>query len=70
MRENLQAARKSTGMTQKQVADYLGVSIRHYKFMEAGQTTGNVELWDKLEDLFTIHQRILRENRPAPKDSQ
>ena len=48
-------------MTQKQVAEYLHISERHYKFMESGQTTGNVELWDKLEELFSIHQRVLRE---------
>ena len=50
-------------MTQQQVADYLHISSRHYKFIEAGQTTGNVELWDALEDLFNIHQRVLREDK-------
>ena len=61
MRKNLKEARRAAGMTQKAVAEYLNVSERHYKFMESGQTTGNVELWDKLEDLFKIHQRVLRE---------
>lgn len=61
MRENLRNARKAAGMTQRQVAEYLRVSERHYKFMESGHTTGNVELWDKLEDLFNVHQRVLRE---------
>ena len=70
MRENLKAARKAKGMTQQQVAEYLHVSERHYKFMESGHTTGNVELWDKLEDLFNVHQRVLRENHPGKADSQ
>ena len=70
MRENLKAARRAAGLTQHQVADYLHVSDRHYKFMESGHTTGNVELWDMLEDLFKIHQRILRENRPDKEGSQ
>ena len=61
MRENLKKARKEAGMTQKQVAEYLKVSERHYKYIESGQVVGNIQLWDMLEDLFNIHQRKLRE---------
>ena len=70
MRKNLKEARQRAGMTQKQVADKLHISERHYKFMESGHTIGNVELWDILEDLFNVHQRVLRENYPGIKDSQ
>lgn len=73
MRENLRNARKSAGMTQKQVAEYLNVCERHYKYIEAGKIVGNVELWDKLEDLFNVHQRKLREiaaTHPGIKDNQ
>lgn len=70
MREKLKAARKAAEMTQEQVAQYLHVSPRHYKFMEAGTVTGNVELWDKLEDLFNVHQRVLREDFPGKAGSQ
>ena len=70
MRENLKAARKAKGMTQKQIAEYLHISERHYKYMESGHTTGDVELWDKLEDLFNIHQRVLRENHPGRANNQ
>lgn len=66
----MKEARRQAGMTQKQVAEYLHISERHYKFMESGQTTGNVELWDRLEDLFNIHQRVLRENHPDKADNQ
>jgi len=69
MRENLRSARKAAGLTQQQVAVFLNVSERHYKFMESGHTTGNVELWDKLEDLFNVHQRVLRENCPGKEGS-
>ncbi len=70
MRENLKRARKEAGMTQQQVAEYLNVSERHYKYMEAGNIVGNVVLWDKLEDLFNVHQRVLREIHPDKADSQ
>lgn len=70
MRENLKRARKEAGMTQQQVAEYLNVSERHYKYMEAGNIVGNVVLWDKLEDLFNVRQRVLREIHPDKADSQ
>lgn len=40
MRKNLKEARKKAGMTQREVAEYLHVSERHYKFMEAGKQQG------------------------------
>ena len=61
MRENLKKARNDAGMTQQQVAEYLKVSIRHYKYIEAGTIVGNFNIWDALEDLFNIHQKLLRE---------
>ena len=57
----LKQARKQAGMTQQQVADRLGISLRHYARMESGEIIGFVELWDELEDLFGIHQRVLRQ---------
>lgn len=60
-RENLKKARQEAGMTQKQVAEYLYIGERHYKAIEYGERLGSIQLWDMLEDLFKIHQRILRE---------
>lgn len=60
MRKNLQKARKAKGMTQKQVAEYLGISERYYRFIESGDRGGDFKIWDTLEDLLGIHQRILR----------
>ena len=62
MRENLKKARKEAGMTQKQVAEYLGIKLISYQQIERGLRIGRIETWDKLEDLFKIHQRILRES--------
>lgn len=70
MRGNLKKARVKAGMTQQQVADYLHVSLRHYKFIEAGTVTGNVTLWDALEDRFHVHQRVLRETSPEQAADQ
>lgn len=61
MRPNLKQARLDKGMTQQQVADHLGISLRHYQRMESGEIIGFVELWDGLEDLFNVHQRVLRQ---------
>lgn len=60
MRKNLQEARKSKGMTQKDIAEYLGITIRAYQRIESGERIGEIETWDLLEDLFNIHQRTLR----------
>lgn len=65
MRSKLKQARLDKGMTQQQVADYLGVSLRYYCHIEAGTRTGDYQVWDDLEDLFAIHQRVLREIDPA-----
>ncbi len=61
MRKNLKEARKAAGMTQQQVADLIGITLSHYQMIEQGDRVGAVDLWDKLEDLFNIHQRKLRE---------
>lgn len=60
MRKNLKEARQKAGMTQKQVAEYLEISERYYRQIEAGQRNGDFDLWDCLEDLFKVHQRLLR----------
>lgn len=64
MRANLQVARKAAGLTQQQVADKLGIGLRAYQHIEKGVYIGKIEHWDKLEDLFGVHQRTLRELMP------
>ena len=60
MRANLKKARQDAGLTQKQVAEYLKIDIRYYKDVESGERLGSIWIWDKLEDLLHINQRILR----------
>lgn len=72
IRTNLKEARKAAGMTQQQMADKLGVGLRHYKKIESGETLGSIEMWDMMEDLFNVHQRELRrisESHPDKEDS-
>ena len=67
MRNNLKQARRNAGMTQQQVADDLGITLRYYISIEQGERTGNIEIWDKLEDMFKVHQRVLRlDTRDSP----
>lgn len=61
MRKNLKEIRKGNGLTQQAVADHLGISLRYYQQIEQGIRTGDFEIWDNLEDLFNVHQRMLRE---------
>lgn len=71
VRQNLKNARQSAGMTQQQVADYLGIGLRHYQKIEYADSNGSFEIWDALEDLLGIHQRKLREisnNHRVPKE--
>ena len=73
MRRKLKEDRQAAGMTQQEVADKLNIGLRYYKMIEAGRTVGRVELWDKLEDLFNVHQRKLREiseNHHDKEDNQ
>ena len=70
MRKNLKEARRKAGMTQQQMADRLGVGLRHYQKIEYAELNGSFEIWDALEDLLGVHQRKLREissNRHVPK---
>ena len=60
-REILKNARQKAGMTQQQVADVLGISLRYYQNIEAGTRTGDFVIWDSLEEIMEVHQRKLRE---------
>lgn len=62
MRVNLIEARKQKGFTQQEMAEKLGISERQYQRIESGKTNSTFQIWDSLEDMFQIHQRILRED--------
>lgn len=69
-REKLRQARKNIGMTQQQMADKLGISLRYYQQIEAGDRNGDYEIWDTLEDITNFHQKILRAINPDKGDNQ
>ncbi|WP_366026642.1 helix-turn-helix transcriptional regulator [uncultured Flavonifractor sp.] len=58
LRNNLQTARKAVGLTQQAIADKLGLTLRHYQKIEYADINGAFEVWDALEDLLGVHQRI------------
>lgn len=73
MRKNLKEARQRAGLTQQQLADKLGLTLRHYQKIEYAEIGGSFDVWDALEDLLGIHQRILRETEDThhvPKANQ
>ncbi|MCU6697242.1 Predicted transcriptional regulator [uncultured Clostridium sp.] len=61
MRKQLKEARMRAGLTQQQMAEKLDISLVYYQKIEAGERTGDFTIWDRLEDITGIHQRILRE---------
>ena len=60
-RDKLKAARNEKGFIQKVMADKLGITVRHYQRIERGETVGTIALWDKIEDLVGVPQRLLRD---------
>ena len=73
VRENLKNARKAAGLTQQTMADKVGLTLNHYQKIEYEKLGGSFEVWDALEDLLGVHQRILRDSsdiHPGPKGSQ
>ena len=60
MRDNLKNARKKVNMTQQTVADMVHIGLRQYQRIESGEQLGSIQMWDILEDLFSVHQRVLR----------
>ena len=38
--------------------------------LETGERLGSIWIWDKLEDLFNVHQRVLREIHRGTADNQ
>lgn len=60
MRMNLKEARHKAGLTQQQIADKLNIGLRHYKKIESGESLGSIAVWDELEDILSVNQRVLR----------
>lgn len=65
IRTLLKTKRQNKGLTQAEVAKYLGIATNSYQAIELGIRQGSIAVWDKLEDLFEIPQRQLRETSPS-----
>lgn len=46
-------------ITQEQISDYLGISVRQYRYIESGARKPSYEVLCKLEDLFQMSHREL-----------
>ena len=68
MRTNLINARKKIGYTQKQIAQVLEMTERHYQDLEAGTSDGSMKVWKKLRSLLnkTIDYLEQIEEKPQP----
>lgn len=62
MRHNLRKARYDMKMTVEEFSEMVHITPRYYQKIESGERMGGIDLWDKLEDLTGIGQRILRVN--------
>ena len=54
MRKNLINARVKKGLTQKELADKLNITLRQYIKYESKDTNGSLKVWIQLKDLFNI----------------
>lgn len=49
MRQNLRKARKRKGLTQKDIARLLDITVRQYGAIEVGESNGSVKVWQKIK---------------------
>ena len=66
MRNNLIHTRKNSQFTQKKLANILGITIRHYKLLESGNSNGSVKVWEQLAKLFNTTIDFLLEQKDNP----
>ncbi|MDD4109324.1 MAG: helix-turn-helix transcriptional regulator [Prolixibacteraceae bacterium] len=52
MRKNLVQKREECNLKQTKVADFLNITPRHYRQLEAGTSEGRVPIWKKLAQRF------------------
>lgn len=60
---NLREARKATGMTQKEVAEKVGVARSTYALYETGERSPDVEVVKKLAEVLNVSGDYLIGNR-------
>lgn len=65
----LKELRKSKGISQEQAANELEISVRAYQNYEYGQREPNIEMINKLADLYNVTTDYLLGREPKPPDS-
>lgn len=61
-RKNLEVARKSKLLSQKQLADKAGISDRMYRYLESGTSQGSLAVWSKLSEILGQPIDVLTKN--------
>lgn len=67
--ENLKALRRERNITQKYLADYLGLSINSYSQYELGHTEPNYKNLKKLADFFCVSIDYLLDSNSQPTNN-
>lgn len=49
MRQNLRKARKRKGLTQRDIARLLNITVRQYGAIESGESNGSVKVWQEIK---------------------
>jgi len=49
MRQNLRNARKRKGLTQRDIARLLNITVRQYGAIESGASNGSVKVWQEIK---------------------
>lgn len=52
MRKTLIEKRKAEDYTQAEIAKKIGISVRQYKYLEAGTSDGSMKVWQELKRLL------------------
>jgi DNA-binding XRE family transcriptional regulator len=60
-RINLINARRKADLTQKELGALVGTTKKRISAIETAACGTRDELWDRLEEVLGIHQRVLRE---------
>jgi len=68
MHEIIRKLRQEKGLTQKQVADYLGVDRSTYAYYESGRTKLNSDIIVKLAHFYRVRYAVLLGPEPVPAD--
>jgi transcriptional regulator with XRE-family HTH domain len=66
MKNNFKTAREAKGLTQKECADKLGITLRAWQTYEQGVSEPKQELLCKIADMFDVSLDYLLGREPAP----